>query len=99
MMPRLTRKRGLAAVVVAICFVFAAPLFPTRIASNLILPERNQCAGALPLAGDTSLVDSSYTSLSYQLFGAFGTIYVPSNGNNSIQFPPLGDKSLACDTP
>lgn len=80
-------------------FFFFVPIYKTTVSAYAILPRANECVGMVEFApGPTS--PTVYASLSYVLDeylsmgittnGAFGLIYVPNYGWNTIQFPPIG---------
>ena len=102
MYPIVKRKAVYEIVIVALLFFFFAPVVLTSVSPYLLRPWRNQCGGwFLTHPGP----DQVFTSISFVVFGlaiagtvhegAFGLVYVPNNGWDTIQFPPLGFQILA----
>ena len=94
MYPVLKRRAAYEIVIVALLFSFFAPVVPTNVSPYLLRPQRSPCGGIF--LGPEQV----FTSISYVIFGqaiagtvhdgAFGLVYVPNNGWDAIQFPPLG---------
>ncbi len=87
-------------LIVAILFVFFAPVVPMTVSRFWLLPWWNQCYG-LSGPGNTTV----YSSISAAGFGLlfpsgsrvdFGLVYVPNNGWYSFQFPPVGFGTKMC---
>ena len=91
-------RRVVLVFVVAIVFFFFVPVVPITVSALQLLPTANQCFGAsLPAPYE------GMSSLSYKIFGLavsgslyggiYGLVYVPNNGQYTVQFPPFGFKS------
>jgi hypothetical protein len=102
---RVSRKRIIIAIA-AVLFFFLAPVVPVTVSPFLLLPLRNQCAGPVvnPMGPITVFVSLSYMAFGLAIAGtvhegAFGLIYVPNNGWETVQFPPLGFENIVCYRP
>src|SRR2546425_5054124 len=97
MYPILKHKAVYEIVIVALLFSFFAPVVSTSVSPYLLHPWRSQCGEWIlghPGPGQV------FTSISFVVFGlavagtvhegAFGLVFVPNNGWDTIQFPPLG---------
>ena len=94
MYPVLKHRAVYEIFIVALLFLFFAPVVPTSVSPYLLRPQRYPCGGIF--LGPEQV----FTSISYIVFGlviagtvhegAFGVVYVPNGGWDTIQFPPLG---------
>lgn len=102
---RKSRLTMLIIIAVALFFFFV-PVYKTTVSPYLILPLRNECTGSITSA-NIPPSPTVYASISYVTFGywatgttnegVFGLIYVPNNGWNTVQFPPIGfNVNMAC---
>ena len=99
MYPVVKRRAVYEIFIVVSLFFFFAPVVPTSVSPYLLRPLRNPCGGIF--LGPEQV----FTSISYIVFGlviagtvregAFGLVYVPNSGWDTIQFPPLGFQILA----
>jgi hypothetical protein len=89
------RRRIYFLIILGILFFFFVPVVPTTVSAYLLLPLRNECT-RMAVPNDPQIM----TSISYVTFGllftgsvhegALGLVYVPNNGWDTVQFPPIG---------
>ena len=99
MYPVVKRRAVYEIFIVVSLFFFFAPVVPTSVSPYFLRPERNPCGGIF-LGPEQVFTSISYLVVGLAIAGtvhegAFGLVYVPNNGWNGIQFPPLGFQILA----
>ncbi len=95
-------NRKVTVVVVAVAlFFFFAPVVPMNVPPVFLLPFRNQCRGLVYYQPIQVFASMSYAVFGLVIsqttnYGTFGLVYVPNNGWDTIQFPPLGFENVFC---
>jgi hypothetical protein len=97
----LQKKTIYVLAVVGVLFLFFFPIVPATVSPYLLLPLRNQCTGMVDLAPERVMASISYVAFGLVMTGtthegAFGLVYVPNDGWNTVQFPPMGFQTLVC---